>query len=360
MNSMLGVLARIPLYKLYRWTGQPKMLPLNITLSPSPKCNSRCLTCNIWMKRENELTLDEWEKTLISLGKAPYWFTISGGEPLMYPHIVALAKLAYKHCQPGIINIPTNAILPSGPKRVREILAACPKSQVIINLSLDGVGDKHDHIRGVPGNFVKFEERLGQYLALRDKFPNLVVGIHSVVSVFSVGHLDELIDYADQSGADQFITEIAEPRVELDTVGLPITPNPDEYGAAIDTLMAYVNRKSYKGVSKITEAFRLAYYKFVKRVLDEERQVLPCYAGWASAQIYADGTIWPCCVRADDLGNLRDYEYDFKKIWFGDKIKEVRRSIAAKECHCPLANAAYTNMMMDVPTLARIGIKVLK
>ena len=66
-------------------------------------------------------------------------------------------------------------------------------------------------------------------------------------------------------------------------------------------------------------------------------------------------TVWPCCVRADDLGNLRDHGYDFKKIWFGEKIKEVRRSIAAKECHCPLANAAYTNMLLDIPTLARVS-----
>ncbi|MCA9998997.1 MAG: hypothetical protein KDE56_24710, partial [Anaerolineales bacterium] len=48
MNSMLGVLARIPLFQAYRRFGAPKMLPLNLTLSPSPKCNSRCLTCNIW------------------------------------------------------------------------------------------------------------------------------------------------------------------------------------------------------------------------------------------------------------------------------------------------------------------------
>lgn len=359
MDSMLGVLARIPLFKLYRQTGWPKLLPLNITLSPSPKCNSRCLTCNIWMKRENELTLVEWDKVLASLGETPYWFTISGGEPLMFPDMVELTKLVYKHCRPGIINIPTNAILKSGPKRVREILETCTDSQVIINLSLDGVGEKHDFIRGIPGNFEKFEERLDQYFALRDEFPNLVVGIHSVVSVFSVSHLDELIDYADQSGADQFITEIAEPRVELDTVGLPITPSPVEYAAAIDRLMAYVNSKQYKGLAKITEAFRIEYYKLVKRILDEQDQVISCYAGWASAQIYADGTVWPCCVRADDLGNLRDHHYDFKEIWFGDKIKNVRRSIAAKECHCPLANASYTNMLMDVPTLARVGSKVI-
>lgn len=359
MNSMPGVLARVPLFRAYRRFGWPKMLPLNITLSPSPKCNSRCLTCNIWMKRENELTLDEWDKTLASLGEAPYWFTISGGEPLMFPGIVELAQLAYKHCRPGIINIPTNGILSSIPDRVERIASSCPDSQLIINLSLDGVGEKHDEIRGVPGNFVRFEERLRQLLELRESLPNLTIGIHSVVSVFSVGHLDELIEYADQSGADQFITEIAEPRVELDTVGLPITPSPEEYTEAIDRLIAYVESKEYKGLSRITEAFRVEYYKLVKRILDEEDQVIDCYAGWASAQIYADGTVWPCCVRADNLGNLRDHNYDFKEIWFGEAIKEVRRSIAAKECHCPLANASYTNMLIDVPTLTRVGTKVI-
>jgi MoaA/NifB/PqqE/SkfB family radical SAM enzyme len=353
MNSLASVLARVPLFTAYRRTGWPRMLPLNVTLSPSPKCNSRCRTCNIWMKREDELTIEEWDKVLASLGRAPYWFTISGGEPLMYPHVVELAKLAYRHCRPGVINIPTNAILPTIPDRVERIARACPDSQLIINLSLDGIGAKHDEIRGIAGNFEKFEERLGQLLALRRRLPNLTVGIHSVVSVFSVGHLDELIAYADRSGADQFITEIAEPRVELDTVGLPITPTKEAYGRAIDRLVAYVEGKSYSRMARFTEAMRIEYYKLVKRILDEQDQVIPCYAGWASAQIYADGTVWPCCVRADDLGRLRDVGYDFKRIWFGEKIREVRRSIAAKECHCPLANASYTNMLHDIPTMLR-------
>ncbi|MEZ4643902.1 MAG: hypothetical protein R3E31_14415 [Chloroflexota bacterium] len=51
-----------------------------------------------------------------------------------------------------------------------------------------------------------------------------------------MGHLDELIAYADQSGADQLITEIAEPRVELDTVGLPITPDKARIGRPLTRL----------------------------------------------------------------------------------------------------------------------------
>lgn len=359
MKSMVTVLARIPLFKLYRRFGWPKLLPMNMTLSPSPRCNSRCVTCNIWKKREDELTIEEWDKTLASLGRAPFWITISGGEPFMYPHVADLAELAYRHCRPGIINIPTNALLRTIPENVERIAKSCPKSQLIINLSLDGIGEKHDAIRGVPGNFKKFEERLGELLGLRRALPNLTVGIHSVVSVFNVDQLGELAAYADQSGADQFITEIAESRVELDTVGLPIAPSAEKYADAIDRLIAHVKARHFTGVSRFTEAFRIEYYKLVKRILDEKNQVIDCYAGWASAQIYADGTVWPCCVRADKLGNLRNHNYDFKEIWFGEKIREVRRSIAAKECHCPLANASYTNMLHNVPTLARVGGNLL-
>ena len=360
MNSMVGVLLGIPLFKLYRRFGWPRMLPLNLTLSPSPKCNSRCLTCNIWMKRENELTLQEWDKVLGSLGHTPYWFTISGGEPLMYPHVVELVQSVYKHCQPGVINIPTNGILPTIPENVERIARSCPRSQVIINLSLDGVGERHDVIRGVPGNFEKFEYCLEQLLSLRRQLNNLTIGIHSVVSVFNVEHLDEIIAYADRSGADQFITEIAEPRVELDTVGLPITPGAESYAKAIDRLIAYVESKQFRGMARITEALRVEYYQLVKRILEEQDQVIACYAGWVSAHIYADGTVWPCCVRGDNLGNLRDHNYDFKEIWFGERIQEVRRSIAARECHCPLANASYTSMLHDIATLSRLVAKVLR
>src|SRR5258707_5110797 len=240
MNSLVGVLSRVPLFKLYRKFGWPQLLPLNLTLSPSPKCNSRCLTCNLWMKCEDELTIDEWDKVLASLGRAPYWFTISGGEPLMYPHVVELAQLAYEHCRPGVINIPTNGILPTIPDRVERIAKACPESQLIINLSLDGVGKKHDFIRGIPGNFEKFEKRLGQILALRKQLPHLAVWIHSVLAGFSVGHLDELIAYADQSGADQFIPELAEPPREIDTLGLPRTTGPGPYAQTINRPIAYV------------------------------------------------------------------------------------------------------------------------
>jgi MoaA/NifB/PqqE/SkfB family radical SAM enzyme len=350
---MLDVLSKIPLFLLNRRFGWPKMMPVNITLSPTPRCNSRCITCNIWMKRENELSVAEWDLIFQSLGHAPFWFTVSGGEPFMFKDIVPLCQSLYKHCRPGIINIPTNSLMADIiPGKVEEICRSSPKAQIIINLSLDGVGANHDTIRGIPGNFKKFEEN---YRALRRlQCRNLTIGVHSVISRFNVEHAAELFDYAFSIEPDSYITEIAEQRVELDTVDLNITPPPDKYADAIDQLVERINIRQFRGISKITEAFRLEYYKLVKRILTQQTQVIPCFAGWASAQIYGSGEVWPCCIRADNLANLRDVNYDFKRIWFSPEADRVRTSIRNKECHCPLANASYTNMLMHLPTLTRV------
>jgi len=150
---MIRVISKIPVYAAFHNFGMPHMLPLNFTVSVTYHCNSRCKTCNVWRKRVNEFTLGEFDRTFKGIGKTAYWFTFSGGEPFLRKDLVDICHSAYRHCQPGIINIPTNGILPGIADRVREIVEACYKSQIIINLSLDGVGEKHDAIRGVPGNF---------------------------------------------------------------------------------------------------------------------------------------------------------------------------------------------------------------
>jgi MoaA/NifB/PqqE/SkfB family radical SAM enzyme len=355
---MIQVLSRVPLYQFSRRLGWPPTLPLNLTITPSPRCNSHCVTCNSWKKKADELSLEEWDKVFQGLGRVPYWVTISGGEPFLHREIVALCQSLYEHCRPGIINIPTNGLLHTTlPDAVEAIAKSCPGSQIIINFSLDGVGDQHDRLRGVPGNFAKFEK---SYQALkRLRCPNLSIGIHSVISTFNVDDVASLYDYAFNLEPDSYITEIAEERVELDTVGLEITPSLGQYSQAMDLLVNKIAQQRFRGISKVTQAFRVEYYRLVKAILVRRTQVIPCYAGWTSAQIYADGQVWPCCVRADNLGNLRDVGYDFRQIWFAEKAQKVRQSIKNKECHCPLANASYTNMLCHYPTLFRVGWRVL-
>ncbi len=84
--------------------------------------------------------------------------------------------------------------------------------------------------------------------------------------------------------------------------------------------------------------------------------MIPCQAGWASGHLAPNGDVWTCCVRAEPVGNLRQTGYDLRPIWFerAGELRRLRRSIAAGECACPMANASYANMLLHLPTLGHV------
>jgi MoaA/NifB/PqqE/SkfB family radical SAM enzyme len=358
--GLTKVLPQIAAAKASYATGRAIGLPVNITVSVSYRCNSRCKTCNVWLLPNDDLTVPEWGRVFESLGNAPYWFTFSGGEPTLRKDLPDMVASAYRHCRPGIINIPTNGIQDKViPARIERVLQAAPKSEVIINLSLDGVGADHDEIRGVRNNWSRAMTTYAALKALKKRYSHLTVGIHTVISTFNVDSFPKLCRYVQRElKPDSFITEIAEERVELDTVGLGITPAAEKYTVAIDALLESMRDQQLSGVAVVTQAFRRQYYELVKRTLREQRQVIPCMAGVASAQIAPNGDVWTCCVRAQSMGNLRDHEYDFGSVWRSAKANELRRSIKARECYCPLANAAYTNMLTHGPTVTKVAAEV--
>ena len=359
--SLTRVLTQIPALKATYATGRVFALPANITVSVSYRCNSRCKTCNVWLLPNDDMSLHEWDRVFESLSRAPYWFTFSGGEPTLRHDLPEMVGSAYRHCRPGIINIPTNGIQDKiVPERIERVLQAAPKSEVIINLSLDGVGVKHNEIRGVHNNWTRAMSTYAALKRLKTRYRNLTVGVHTVISNFNIDSFPELCEYVQRElRPDSFITEIAEERVELDTVGLGITPTVERYTVAVDTLLEAMRDVKLTGIAEVTQSFRRQYYEIVKRTLREQRQVIPCMAGVASAQIAPNGDVWTCCVRAQSMGNLREHNYDFGTVWRTGKARELRRSIKAGECYCPLANAAYTNMLVHTPTLARVTTEVV-
>ena len=126
---VLEVLPQIAKMQASYALGKPLALPLNLTISVSYRCNSRCKTCNVWQRPNDDFTIEEYDKTFASIGRDPYWFTFSGGEPTLRKDLPEMVEAAYRHCRPGIINIPTNGIQDKIiPERVERVLQAAPTS----------------------------------------------------------------------------------------------------------------------------------------------------------------------------------------------------------------------------------------
>lgn len=371
MQSHFGLAPRIIEYKLHRTFGRPRTMPISVTISVTNKCNSRCKTCFIWQLyrsrpelRAKEFSTEEFERTFENLGNKIFYVVFSGGEPFLRDDLPKLCEAFYEHCKPSIITIPTNALLPRViAKQTKSILERVNGPQVGINLSLDGVGAGHDMIRGVAGNFARFLDSYKRLVELKTEFPNLQIGVHSVVSKYNVKRLMDVYEFVKQLNPDVYITEPAEQRTELFTKNRDVRPNLEDYVTFIRKLSKQIGNDyahSKKPFSRITQAFRLTYYEFVAKQLGKKERMLPCYAGYASCQINPFGDVWPCCILGYDksMGNLRETDYDFKKVWFSPQADEVRKYVRKGNCACPLANVYYTNALCNLTYLIRVLTKL--
>lgn len=354
---MLWLLPELPLYWSFYRLGWPRMLPFSIVASVTFRCNSKCRTCDVWRKPSDDMTSGEWTQVFANLGRAPFYLTFTGGEPFLRKDFAEIVITGAELCRPGVITIPTNGLLTKRiVDQVGQICSNAPHSQIGVNLSLDGIGQEHDEIRQVPGNWDCAMETWQGLKELQPKHENLVLSVHTVVSKFNIHRIRDIVEGLESLEPDSLITEVAEERVELGTVGWDITPAPEEYAPIADYLSARSRTVEAKGLTRFTQAFRAQYYQWAKQILMEQVQVIPCQAGWASGHIAPDGDVWTCCVRAEPVGNLRQSGYDLRPIWYErvDGMRRLRRSIAGRECACPMANASYANMLLHPPTLARV------
>lgn len=336
--------------------------PLTLTYSVTAACRSLCKTCSIGrVYLENpelakqDLSLEEIERVFKSLGHI-YFFNVSGGEPFMRMDLAEIIKLAAIHLKPSLMHIPTNALAPRAiEKMTHKILdymdeylpASVPIS---IKPSIDGIGEMHDFVRGVKGNWEKLDETIDRLLAIRAKRPRLHVDLGTVISNLNIHHLDEIEDWVHRRGVESYRHEIAEQRVEFHNIGDPITPPPDVYEKLTrefaDKIIRNIKNKAF--LTRTTEAVRVAYYDVAIQILKQRRQVTPCYGGISNIQMNYGGDLWPCCVLADEqtMGNVRDFDYDIKKLLTSKQAKSAKKYIADKNCACPLANQWLTNVLL--------------
>jgi len=311
--------------------------PFNLTISVTGRCNSRCKTCNIWKNKTADLSVAHWKKILKSVGDTPMWITISGGEPFIREDFVDIVKLIVVYNKPKFITIATNGIKTDKIENdVRKILKFF-KGKLIVNISIDGVGQDHDKLRGIKchKNLIRTIKQLKQ--------TDITIGLHTVFSKFNIHNYKEIHSFVKTLHPDSFICQIAENRVELSNIGEEIKPNLPEYIKAVKYIRD--NPIAHNNVSKIIRSLRERYYKLSIRSMKNGVAPVRCRAGTASAHINYNGDLWACCVKCENMGNLVEQRFD--DIWKGKKARAIRKRIKDEKCFCTMANACYSNIMCD-------------
>lgn len=310
-------------------------------------CNARCKHCFInWDDVEKQripaLTLDEIKKVSKSFGKVKY-LTLTGGEPTLRPDIAEIAQTFYDNNKLEILNFITNGFSTDKLyKDVKKILRYCPDLNVQVHFSIDAIGAQHDEIRVVQGGFNRLLNSIEKVRALKAYYPRLYIGIITTYSKFNKDNIYEVISY---------ITEKLQLPMYLNYVR----------GQTYDRSAKEVNIRGYNEASKIVavknaelskriiprpiDVLNNITPKIIDAVANEDRFVVPCRVGTKLIEIGHDGTIFPCEILDDKFGNIKNYDYDIKKILATAEAKAFSKRIIATKCKCTWECAIKNNIL---------------
>ncbi len=150
-------------------------------------CNLRCKMCPFWRRPDEELlSIEEEVKMMNALAGAGVSFMgFEGGEPLLRKDIAEILEESSKRFHTSMV---TNGWLLAG--KVREI-------EDYLNfafVSLDGVGELHDRLRGISGSFQKAIE------GIRSARGRIPMAISSTITRENMQQAPDLVNLASDLG----------------------------------------------------------------------------------------------------------------------------------------------------------------
>jgi len=235
------------------------------------------------------------------------------------------------------LGIPTNTLL--GEKiivTVREILNNNKNLNLTINVSLDGLKEDHEYIRGVPGNFdtaMRLIFLLGELKKEGFKF-NVV--INSVICCRNYSSLLDLAafikkDFPQIVGMHVFEIIRGDAKDPLEK-----KLSESEVKAIFNKLFEFQS-KNYLSIlpiweSIIAKASLISKYNLQYKAYCHKAWPVRCNAGQTSAVIYPNGDLAYCELK-ESLANIKDNGFNPVAILqsFGDKIKS---RIKKEKCDC--------------------------
>jgi len=337
--------------------------PLYFVLFVTKNCNARCGHCLLGshIRHTGELTIDELEKVSASMDDMIF-FTPTGGEPFLRKDLGEIVKIFHRNNHVLNCGIPSNGSLTSRNVEITEdILKSCPDMDVHIDISIDGIGEDHDKFRGFPTLFDRAVRTYKELRLLEKHYRNFSVCVEIAVSGYNHEMLDDIYFYLkDKLGVNTVFTLLFRggPKDPGGAHSAPIDPHAADFDIAnYEKFHQLLQEENYKqeltGYYKlpfadILNAYRIVRPKLLAKTVRTRKWQIPCYAGSLGGAMFANGDVLACELHGDrSLGNVRDYDYDFKKIWFSPKGEEMRRWIRDEKCFCTYECQYTVNILFN-------------
>lgn len=322
--------------------------PPYIIFFVTDKCNARCRHCFNWEKVQNpklaaELTLSEIKRVSASMGRLKY-MTYGGGEPSIREDIVEITQVFCKNNYLEMLNFITNGFdTKKVVDKIKRILRTCPDMHLTVSFSIDGIEEQHDKIRNMPGGFKKEIKSIDEIRKLQEYYPKLKILATTVYSKFNKDNIFEIIDFiTGKMKLEMVLSYVRGDTSDKNAKDVDI----DTYIAATKRVMEMNLKNSKK--RDIVRAIDNLCFKLIAKTKMEKKSVIHCVAGKKLLELGSDGTISPCEMKVINFGNVRDYDYDVKKIIATRKAENFFKFLEKGDCYCTWECAMKNNIVYSI------------
>lgn len=322
------------------------------------------------LNKREEMSLEEIERLAGSLGGLTF-LRVTGGEPFLRKDLPEALHAFYRHAHTRRMGIITNGSRPEWIEQaVDRLFALCPDLTVDIGVSVDGLEEEHDSIRRLKGAYARARETVKTLAACKERRANLLTSIVMTVTARNENQLDALFDEAASWGAD---------RLSFNHVR----------GTVHDPSLLKVSEERYRAFAERCERYHLdhdrswkagvqrAKNRLARRAIEQAAEGrltdIACLAGSAIGVLYSDGETALCEMLEEDLparsgaeggtpklGNIRDVDYDFYRIWHSPQADRCRHWVKATNCSCTHECFLTASILFGKSNYPRLALEWLR
>ncbi|NQU24494.1 MAG: radical SAM protein [Candidatus Nealsonbacteria bacterium] len=314
----------------------PRVLLLAVTM----RCDARCRMCSIWQTPQADMSCDLLRLALadgVLAGNLEY-LGLTGGEPLLHPALGELVEILIDKClRLKEISLTTNGLSSAQVQAtVRGLLDMSEDNgpEIVVNVSLDGVDDVHNRVRGRPDAFFNATATLNALTQLRRTEPRLAVRLNTVVSSMNAESLYPLLRYAQEIEVPLNFSLVMDTDTYTNSHGAysEVALRPKQR----DKLRRFFARLHLPAMYDRVGQLSRDYADHLRGMLAEETRRLPCpFRDGDGYLILPDGDVYVCGVAQKGwCGNLT--RTPFSVLWGDAATRNQRKELLRPACaRCP-------------------------
>lgn len=302
----------------------PALMPTDVSVITTYRCQMRCTMCDIWENpsdRKTEIT----PKDLEILPKLKF-VNVTGGEPFIRRDLEDIVEVCYSKADRVVISTSGWHV-----DRIAQMAERFPN--IGVRVSIEGLAQHNDRLRGRPGGFDR-----GLRTVLQLKEMGLTdVGFGCTVSNQNSEDMLWLYELSKNLGME-FATASFHNSYYFHKEDNEVTNKEEviaDFHELIERLMKENSPKSW-----FRAFFNLGLINYIRG----GKRMLPCEAGSANFFIEPNGDVYPCNGLEErywkaSMGNIHNYD-NFEELWFSDDATKVRNLVSTCPKNCWMVGTA--------------------